>query len=229
VVIHPLETRSEARRLRSQGKAYGEILETLGIKVPKSTLATWFKGLPLPDEYHERIKTQHAKNFLKMRAQSDLIRKKKRDEFVARVEHENRDSISLCKENMAALKIIAVILHLAEGSKGKNGYLTFGNSDPLIIRLFVNLLRKCYNIDESKFRCTVQCRADQDTTKLETFWSGITGISLSQFYAARIDKRSIGKPTLKQSYKGVCRITYYSSALDRELKYVAQMLLTMGL
>src|SRR6185369_10211795 len=49
-------------------------------------------------------------------------------------------------------KITLSILHLAEGSKGSKGSLVFGNSDPLIITTFVNLMRKCYKIDESKFR-----------------------------------------------------------------------------
>jgi hypothetical protein len=214
--------------LRSQGKTYGEILKMLQIDVPKSTLATWFRGLELPTEYHKRLKERHAANFLKMRTLADVARKEKRNFFIERVERENKDVIELCRENIASLKIVAAILHLAEGSKGKGGRLTFGNSDPLIIRLFVNLLRKCYNIEESKFRCTVQCRADQNTSELGSFWSQVTKIPLSQFYKARIDSRSIGKPTLKTDYKGVCRIDYLSSALDRELKHVAQMLLTMG-
>ena len=100
----------------------------------------------------------------------------------------------------------------------------FGNSDPSIISLFMSLLRYCYNIDESKFRCTLQCRADQNTKKLEKFWSQITKIPLSQFYKARVDPRTIDKPSKKLNYKGVCRIDYFSADLFIELKQIAEII-----
>ena len=102
--------------------------------------------------------------------------------------------------------------------------MIFGNSDPFIINLFLHLLRYCYNIDESKFRCTVQCRADQDTNRLENFWCRITKIPLVQFYKTRIDPRTIGKPSKKQNYKGVCRIDYFSAELFIEIKLVAEII-----
>ena len=73
------------------------------------------------------------------------------------------------KKNTA--KIAFAMLYLGEGAKKTRGSLMFGNSDPLVIRLYLNLLRSCYRIDENKFRCTLQCRADQDVKKLEKFWS----------------------------------------------------------
>ena len=100
-----------------------------------------------------------------------------------------------------------------------------GNSEPLVIRLFLNLLRYCYNIDESKFRCTLQCRADQNIPKLEKFWSQITNIPLAQFYKARIDPRTIGKPSNNPNYKGVCRIDYFSGDIFMELKQIMSLIL----
>lgn len=101
----------------------------------------------------------------------------------------------------------------------------FGNSDPLIIKMFVALMRRCYKLDESKFRVTVQCRADQDTGLLEKFWSEVTQIPVSQFYTAMVDRRTIGKKSRKIDYKGVCRIDYFSSFIDLELKHIAAMML----
>ena len=101
----------------------------------------------------------------------------------------------------------------------------FGNSDPAVVRMFVDLMRECYTLDERKFRCTLQCRADQDIKKLERFWSETTKIPREQFYKARIDKRTFGQVSEKQEYKGVCRIDYFSSALDLELKRIARQML----
>src|SRR3989344_4731505 len=127
--------------------------------------------------------------------------------------------------NKHSRKIVLVILYLAEGSKSARGSLMFGNSDPAVVLMFINLMRECYKLDERKFRCTLQCRADQDIKKLERFWSKTTKISLGQFYKARVDKRTLGQISKKQDYKGVCRIDYFSSAVDLELKRIAQQIL----
>jgi len=116
------------------------------------------------------------------------------------------------------------MLYLVEGSKNQRGSLMFGNSDPLVIRLFLNLLRRCYDVDENKFRCTLQCKADQNIKRLEKFWSKITDIPLSQFYKARIDPRTIGKPSRKLDYKGVCRIDYFSGDVFMELKQIVNVI-----
>lgn len=116
------------------------------------------------------------------------------------------------------------MLYLCEGSKRNGGSLCFGNSDPTIIRLFLRLFRICYPVDEGKFRCTVQCRADQDLKQLPLFWSKVTQIPLNQFYRSRVDQRTIGLPTKKVDYKGVCRIDYFSAAIYNELRVVGGLL-----
>jgi hypothetical protein len=120
-----------------------------------------------------------------------------------------------------SMLIALSMLYLAEGSKTERSGVMFGNSNPSIVMLFLRLLRTCFSLDESRFRITVQCRADQDQRKLEHFWSEVTKIPLTQFYATRVDARSLGKKTLKQGYRGVCRIDYFSVEIDRELKYLA--------
>ena len=106
---------------------------------------------------------------------------------------------------------------MGEVAKTKRGSLMFGNSDPRVIALFLRLLRQCYNINEDKFRCTLQCRADQNIETLERFWSKITNVPLKQFYKARVDSRTIGKKSRKMDYKGVCRIDYFSADLFNEI------------
>ncbi|MCX6715889.1 MAG: hypothetical protein NT077_02600 [Candidatus Taylorbacteria bacterium] len=93
-----------------------------------------------------------------------------------------------------------------------------------LIAMFLQLLRKCYTLDEEKFRCTVMCRADQDIAQLQNFWSGITHIPLMKFYRATIDQRTIGKPTRKPDYKGVCRINYFSAMIAKELCQIPKLL-----
>ena len=131
-------------------------------------------------------------------------------------------------KNKDIAKISLAMLYLGEGSKTRSS-LMFGNSDPTIISLFLRLLRYCYKIDEDKFRCTLQCRADQDIQKLEKFWSNITNIPLSKFYKARVDPRTIGKISKNPEYKGVCRIDYFSADIFNELTKVIEAIDKTGL
>lgn len=137
--------------------------------------------------------------------------------------HQNRLLPNLLRNRNVA-KLVLVSLFLGEGSKNTHGSLVFGNSNPKIISLFLKLLRFCYVVDENKFRCTLQCRADQKIDLLNKFWSKITKIPLKQFYAARIDPRSIGKMSHKKDYRGVCRIDYFSANIFNELTVIANML-----
>ena len=145
--------------------------------------------------------------------------------YLSKIRQENEHLLAAVR-NADVAKIVLIILYICEGSKNRRGALTFGNSSPEVIRMFLKLLRQCYIIDEKKFRCTVQCRADQDIKELECFWSRTTKIPISQFYTARIDPRTKGKRSQKQNYKGVCRIDYFSGHIFTELMQIGNMLLS---
>jgi len=214
--------KKEAIALRVQGRSYAEICKILGRNIPKSTLSTWFKGLQLPEAVKERINADSLQNLALARTASFRNNAVKRQEHLNNIASSNAHLINIIK-NPDVAKAVLAVLFLAEGSK-RGGSITFGNSDPFIIDLFLHLMRICYKIDEEKFRCTVQCRMDQDVCALEVYWSDLTKIPLSRFLKAQVDKRSIGKPTQKINYKGVCRINYYSADVFNELSLVPKII-----
>jgi len=215
--------RKKATILRRRGKTFSEIKQELNILIPKSTLSYWCQKVKLPRWYIPKIKKLNERNLSKAQKIAWRVNKEKREKFLREIDQKNRHLINLLN-NKDVSKISLAMLYLAEGSKTTKGSLMFGNSDPLIIRLFMGFLRQCYRVDEKKLRCTLQCRADQNIKKLEKFWSKITKIPLSQFYKARIDPRTIGKPSRKPDYKGVCRIDYFSANTDLELKRIAKII-----
>ena len=157
-----------------------------------------------------------------------MVNKEKRKKYLISITDRNK-YLSEILENKDVCKIALSMLYLGEGTKNlSRGSLRFGNSDPFIIDLFLNLIRKCYNIDEKKFRCTILCRADQSIKKLESFWSKKTKIPLSQFYKTRIDPRTIGKPTKKSDYKGVCVIDYFSADVFLDLMQIPKTIYKNG-
>lgn len=210
--------------LRKEGKTYREITRSLKISVPKSTLSYWCRSSPLPDGYNIKVREYNLSNLEKARKVALLIQKKKREDYLESLKNRNAHLAQLIRDPDIA-KIALAVLYLGEGRKNiKRSSLMFGNSDPNIVKFFLDLLRFCYNIDERKFRCTVQCRADQKTKELENFWQGITRIPSSQFYKARIDPRTAGKISKKPEYRGVCRIDYFSAELLIEILQISEII-----
>lgn len=221
------ELREKAIALRKKGKTFSEINKILGIDIPQGTLSYWLKSINLSDKQKKRISVIVLKNIKRGRASALKVNKLRRQEYLDSVaKRVNHLGVLVCDKNVA--KIALAMLYLGEGSKTRKGSLMFGNSDPEIIKLFLGLLRLCYKIDEHKFRCTVQLRADQDIKKLEKFWHIATKIPTKQFYKARVDARTIGKISKKPEYKGVCRIDYFSADIFNELKKIVESVYKNG-
>ncbi|MEW6616896.1 MAG: hypothetical protein AB1333_00535 [Patescibacteria group bacterium] len=209
--------KEKAIELRKQGKTYIEIESLLKIHIPKSTFSFWFHGLEKNPIIAGILKKTKENSLKKARIAAQEKKKRIKNEKNVFFFEKNKNLFHLL-DNKNIAKIVLTTLYLGEGSKNPNrGSIVFGNSDPKIISLFLELLRKNYVIDETKFRCTVQCRVGQDINTLENFWVGVTKIPRKQFYLARIDPRTRGIISKKPDYKGVCRIDYFSAEVLNDL------------
>ncbi|OGM95402.1 hypothetical protein A2524_04310 [Candidatus Wolfebacteria bacterium RIFOXYD12_FULL_48_21] len=218
--------KTKAISLRKGGKTYNEINKALDTFIPKSTISYWFKNITLSKKQKERIDGNISKNIKLAQKKALLVNKKNRQNYLLSI-HNRVKHLDATLLNRDVAKIALAMLYLGEGSKTNRGSLMFGNSDPEIIKLFLRFLRECYILDESKFRCTVQCRADQNVKKLEKFWSNSTKVPLRLFYKAQVDSRTIGKASKKVNYKGVCRIDYFSADIFNELIEVSRVICKM--
>ncbi len=216
--------KSKVVQLRKLGKTYGEIIRIIGKNIPKSTLSDWCREIYLTSRQKKKIDKAIRDNSRKGMEVARIVNKERREKYLKSIVNRNKHLSSILKDINIA-KIVLSVLYLAEGAKSlSRGSLYFGNSDPFIIDMFLYLMRRCYKIDESKFRCTILCRADQNTVDLENFWSKITKIPLKQFYKTRIDPRTIGKPSRKLNYKGVCKIDYFSADLFLDLMHIPKII-----
>jgi len=218
------ELKKQVRVLRSDGRTYSEIKNILGISIPKSTLSDWCRNVKLPDWYNKKIKQLNKKSLNKAQKIAWASNRKKREDFLKSIKSEAINIISRLDESN--LKIILAMLYLGEGAKWReHSGLMLGSSDPNIILLYILLLNKCYGIKLQELKCRICYRADQNIKKLESFWSKLTGIPLSNFYKTKPDPRTIGKKTLKKEYKGVCVITCKGTNIQLELEQIAFLLL----
>lgn len=219
-----LRLKDKAIHLRLLGNTYSEINTKLPKKIPKSTLSEWFKNLTFT-EYQDKKLKNHVLNKIK-KAQKIAIKVNKQAKINRLDILKNKNTYILPLINTDVKKIMLSILYLGEGSKSKSSdTMTLGSTNPNIIRLYLTLLENCFKIDRSKLRARIQCRADQDIKELENYWQEITKIPIKQFYPTYIDKRTIGKPTLKTNYRGICAITYFGRSVQYELELLYESML----
>ena len=74
-------------------------------------------------------------------------------------------------------KLLASFLLWTEGSKSARSYISFINSDPLMIRTFLTLLRKSFSLNESKFRALMHLHEYHKEQQQMIFWSKVANIS----------------------------------------------------
>lgn len=209
--------------LRSRGMTYNEIKTALKLDIPKSTLSYICHNVDLPKSYGTKISRLNKNNLIKAQRMAVEANKTKRLLFIDNINRKNQELVkNLGKDS---LKIALAMLYLGEGSKWKSHRgLMLGSSDPNVILLYVNLLKVCYEIDKHRLGCRVQYRADQDIRKLERYWSKTTGIPLRNFYKTKPDPRTVGKPTRRNDYMGVCVVTCGGTEIQLELASLAETL-----
>lgn len=95
------------------------------------------------------------------------------------------------------------------------------NSDPLILKFFIPVLSRVYNLDKRKFRYELHLRADQDPATLKQYWSKQLGTPISHFKYVSIDKRTKETKTYIE-YKGVCLIRCSNVAIQRKSVYLSR-------
>lgn len=217
------EIKQSAKKLRGRGLTYPEIRKKLGKDVPQSTLSNWCHKVKLPSFYQEKIKKIVLKNQIKARKLAVLANRKRREHFLEKIRRKNKNFLKDTDEK--TLKLLLGILYLAEGAKHPSTRsLKFASSDPEIIKFFLRSLKKCFKLNDSKFRVEIICRADQNLNDLKAYWQKITKINEALFYKPRIDKRTIGKKTKKKDYKGVCVIVYFDASIQIELQSLGRLI-----
>lgn len=218
---YSLEIHEAVRKLRLLGRTYTEIKREVGINFSKSTLADFCRGIVLPPDYTEKIKRLNRAAI----ESAWEANRKRRHQFFNRLTQLNGPISKQITDNNIA-KIALSMLCLGEASKysQKRRSFSLGNSDPRIIVLFLEMLKRCFDFKIEKVRATVQCRADQNVGALEKYWQGITKIPGRLFYKPLIDPRTVGKPTKKKDYKGVLRIDYFDAKVHLDLESLADLI-----
>lgn len=184
----------KAIELRMAGKSYNEIARDLGIG--KSLLSYWLKDLQLPSEAKKIL--EEKSNYAKEKFQ-DYNRQKHE-----RVQKENAqirgDSVERVKILRSyELLLLGAALYWAEGYKRHAGkrptaYLSFSNSDPDMIKLFMRFTREILKVSEEKVKPSIHLYPGIDKIEAIAYWSNIMNIPRKKFRASfMVSRASQGK------------------------------------
>jgi DNA-binding transcriptional ArsR family regulator len=179
------EVRAKALRLRLTGKSYNEIHQALG--VPKSTLSGWMRDTVLSDTARARLVARMR------RGATVLIRRNKQQTHDARVRarlwhHAAMQEIP--EPNQNELRIAGIVLYWAEGYKRLRVHhgrtvvahiISFLNSDPDAVRVFVRFLREILHAPEEKIRATMRLYSHINEQSALRHWTKASGIPARRF------------------------------------------------
>jgi hypothetical protein len=200
-----------AFKLRKKGLSYNKISKEL--QISKSTLSNWFSPLDWSQEIKENLQ---RKAIYVSKKRLRLINKRRKEYWEkwreAFRKEARREFPSLLKDPLFTL---GIALYWGEGDhKLENCKVSLINTDPRIIYLFSNFLRKTIKIDPKKIHAWLILYPDLSESKCKSFWAKASGIPLDQFKKTQYIKGR--HPTKKSSY-GICTVLVFSRGLKEKI------------
>lgn len=167
--------------LRYDGMSYNEIARAL--QISKSAISYWLKGISLPPEAQEKLRT----NLERAKRLGLLDANKKRAE---KVQAENKEIRLKAASEISAfsqkhLFLIGVALYWGEGGQSEHNAnslgLRFTNSNPAMIALFLRFLREILQIEDSRIKAHIHAHQNVNRNEAVKFWAGATRLPTERF------------------------------------------------
>jgi DNA-binding transcriptional ArsR family regulator len=206
--------RNLALKLRLQGRSYSEIQKALN-GISKSTLSIWLKDVVLAEEARLRIRARSREKSL-----AGLLKhNKNQTKFSITRRDEIRRAARAQVRNLSKsdLLLVGIALYWAEGYKRpimRNGRemtyhpINLTNSDPKILKAFIEFARNVCNVPVSKIKVELRIFKHLNETQVANYWSRELGISRGNFQKILVvvSKSSMGKRPFHRLPYGVVQI-----------------------
>lgn len=205
--------------MRKKGMSYSQIKEKLGVS--KSTLSGWLYNMPLSEE---RIRELQADNPVRIERYRNTMRAKKE----ARLKEVYRKvSQDIGNFSSRDLFIAGLFLYWREGTKMKIASVEFTNTNPAMIKFFINWL-KLLGINKEKLKVKLHLYSDMNIKKGIAFWSKELKIPIRQFTKPYIKKTYLKSINYKTGFgKGTCCLMFSNRDMIEYilmgLKYISEV------
>lgn len=196
--------KEEAFRLRAEGNSYQAIRAKL--RIPLATLSDWFRDVDWSGEIRTRLTEAAKKESVVRMREMDRVRGQHLEAVYAEAKKEARQELEVLKYN--PLFIAGIMLFWGEGTKTTRNQVRFTNSDPELIRFYIQFLLKACRIPPEKLRVALHIYPELDDASLRRFWSFVTGVSLTNFHKSMVIQWRHKDRRLKN---GVCTVVVSSS------------------
>ncbi len=205
---------AKAIRLREQGLSIKTIASML--RVSQASASTWVRHVVLTDEQKRILEDRSADGRERGRKKAAEVNRKRFAELRRRYRETGKKKAA--EGNL--LHTQGCMLYWAEGYKSNNrNTITFVNSDPYMLRLFVLFLVDSLGAKLSKVVFRVHCYDNNGISveAIEKYWSCQLSIPRSQFKKTMI-KKHVGKVrTKRRLLYGTCVVNVNSVKLYQHI------------
>lgn len=209
-----LKDREKAISLRKLGMSYGQIRKNL--TVSKSTLSSWLKEFPLTEDKIKELQRQGWEKSEASRERFRMTMRRIREKRLAEIYRVQKKIISPLNDR--ELFLAGLFLYWGEGSKCRWDGLSVSNTDPSVIKFFIYWLNKSLDVSLRKLRVSLQLYNDMEIAKEVKFWSGISGIPISQFIRPYVKATSSMRINHKGGFgHGTCNVRVNSVNLAEKI------------
>ncbi len=192
--------REKARILRSEGRSYSEIGKMLGAS--KSTLNGWLKDMPLSAEQMREVRDLNPRRIENFRK---TMRTKREKTMAVAYEKARKEIGRLSRRD---LFIAGIYLYWAEGTKSARGRSEIANTDPAVIKAFLQWLVVA-GVPKDKIRIRLQLYKDMSIASETRFWSKILNVPVRYFRKPAIKESRLTGLTRKHGHgHGTCDLIF---------------------
>ena len=155
--------RESARALRREGHSIREITKLVGVS--KSSISVWVRDIELTADQHEALRQRNIA-YDRQRFGNQVWSAQCR----ARRTSWQKDGREAARRG-DPFHAAGCMLYWAEGSKARN-VAQMSNSDPEVLRFFVDFLRRYFGVPDDRFAVTCNLFADHLARRhqVEQFW-----------------------------------------------------------
>lgn len=205
--------KERARLLRKRGKSYSEIKQLLGVS--KGTLSQWLRDMPLSAEQLRQLRDLNPRSI-------ERYRETRRNQREARLElaygNAKRDIDVITPRE---LFIAGLYLYWGEGAKTTRHSTLLANTDPAMIRAFLDWL-DIVGIPRASVRVKLHIYKDMDAKEEIRYWCKETGLSNKNFRPPYVKKSNLSSITYKNGYgHGTCNVVFENA---RVWEYISMAL-----
>lgn len=203
------DSQEVAKKLRVEGFSIKQIAQRL--KVSPSSVSIWTRYVKISSEGKLKIQKRIINS-----KRNNLSKKfEKQRELLSKLDNKISFEIRKIEFTKIQARLLCSFLYWGEGAKSGSS-VSLINSDPELVKTFLFLLRKGFNLDEKKFRCLVHVHEYHNNDEIKKYWSSVTKIPLTQFQKSFRKKNSA--KTIRDGYKGSVAVKYYDHKIYKELK-----------